>query len=274
MSPEIAHDLVGQLRAQRGQEAAPGGLAYQDARIAVGARVLHHQTGHLLAFQAHHLRAQAAGQLEVGQELVLAPVAKLQRAPRLHVQGAPLGLQGESQAPGRTDQAGRVPAGADADQQAVLRRPRRFPLLLGSQDFRFLPHPVGGLAQSQLSQGDQVRFLEEAGHGPAGLVGHVHLAFLEAPQQVLGRDVHQLDLVGLVEYRIRDRLAHRDAGDAGDDVVEAVDVLDVQGGVDGGAPFQKLLHVLPALEVSQARGVAVRQLVHQEDLRPGFQGRF
>ena len=60
----------------------------------------------------------------------------------------------------------------------------------------------------------------------------VDLAFLQPLDQVVGREVDELDRVGAVEDGIRDRLAHAHAGDLRDDVVQALDVLDVDRGVD------------------------------------------
>ena len=62
----------------------------------------------------------------------------------------------------------------------------------------------------------------------AGLLGEVDLALAQALlEQIVGRDVHQLDLVGALEHRVGHRLAYAHAGDLRDDVVEALDVLDV-----------------------------------------------
>ena len=110
---------------------------------------------------------------------------------------------------------------------------------------------VGGAAEGQFAQGDQVRLLEEVLHGPLGLVGHVDLALGEPLQQLVGRQVDELDLVGPVEDGVGHGLADHDAGDLGDDVVEALEVLDVEGGVDVDAGGQQLLDVLPALGVAE-----------------------
>ena len=70
-----------------------------------------------------------------------------------------------------------------------------------------------------------------------------------------------------VEHAVRHRLAHPDAGDLGDDVVQALEVLDVHRGPDVDAGRQQLLDVLPALRVPAAGRVAVGELVDQRQLR-------
>src|SRR5262249_3795466 len=54
-------------------------------------------------------------------------------------------------------------------------------------------------------------------------------------------------------------------GDAADDVVEALEVLDVERGVDVDAGVEQLLDVVPALGVARAFDVAVRELVDDDD---------
>ncbi len=105
----------------------------------------------------------------------------------------------------------------------------------------------------------------------------VHLAGLESRQQVVGRQVDQLDFVGLVEDPVGQRLALPHAGDLRDHVVEAFEMLHVDRGPDVDARLQQLLDVLPALGMTwrriAARDVGMRELIHQQDGRPAPQRR-
>ena len=61
---------------------------------------------------------------------------------------------------------------------------------------------------------------------PLGLLGHVHLALFEPLQQLLRREVDQLDLaVTSSSTRIRYRLVHGDAGDLGHDIAQTLQML-------------------------------------------------
>ncbi len=124
-----------------------------------------------------------------------------------------------------------------------------------------------GAAQRELPQGREIAGREEMLQGALGLMGQVDLALPQALQEVVGRDVDDLDVVGLIEDRVRHRLAHPDARDLGHHVVEALDVLDVQGRVDVDAGRQHLLDVLVALRVAAARGVGMGEFVDEGDLR-------
>ena len=111
----------------------------------------------------------------------------------------------------------------------------------------------------------------------ADLLRHVDLAGVQTREQIVGRQVDQLDLVGLVEDAIRQRLALLDAGDLRDEVVQALEVLDVQRRPDVDAGIEQLLDVLPALRMARRRlaadEVRVRELVDEQDSGPALQRR-
>ena len=125
-------------------------------------------------------------------------------------------------------------------------------------------HVLRGAAERQLAQGEEVAAAEEAVHGLARPLGQIHLPLGQALEQLLGRQVDELQLVGRVEDAVGHGLAHGHPGDPVDEVVEALEVLDVEGCVDRDPGLQQLLGVLPALGVAQARRVGVSQLVQQQ----------
>jgi hypothetical protein len=128
-------------------------------------------------------------------------------------------------------------------------------------------HPVGRAAQGQFAERDQVPFAEELLQGPGRLLRHVDPAFTQPFEQDLGRDVDQLDLVGALEHGVGHGLPHHHAGDLRHHVVQALEVLDVERGVDADAGREQLVHVLPPLGVARAGRVGVRQLVDQDQRR-------
>jgi hypothetical protein len=99
-----------------------------------------------------------------------------------------------------------------------------------------------------------------------GLVRNIDLAFAQALDEIVRRDVDQLDRIGAIEDGIRDGFAHPDAGDLRDDVVEALDVLDVHGGIDVDAMAEDFLDVEITLGMAAARRVGVSEFVDQHDL--------
>ena len=100
-----------------------------------------------------------------------------------------------------------------------------------------------------------------------GLLGNVDLSLLEALDQIVRGEIDQLDGVGAVEHGVRHGLAHAHMRDLRDDVVEALDVLDVDCRVDVDAAAQQLLDVEVALGMTAAGRVGMGELVDQHDLR-------
>ncbi len=129
---------------------------------------------------------------------------------------------------------------------------------------------IGRPAQREFAQRHQVRLAEEAFDRRADLAGHVDLALLQALQQIIRGQVDQLDLVGLVEHVVRDRLALAGARNLRDQVVQAFEVLDVERRPDIDTGVTEFRNVLPALGVAWRRlafdQVRVRQFVDQQDL--------
>ncbi len=131
----------------------------------------------------------------------------------------------------------------DADQHPLARRPRPLDGVGAHVGDHLLVDPLSGAAQGKFAQRGQVAGLEVAADGALGLLRQVDLPLLEALDEVFRGQIDDLDVVGAVDDRVRHRLAHAHAGDRGDDVVEAFDVLDVQRRVDVDAGGQQFLDV-------------------------------
>jgi hypothetical protein len=97
--------------------------------------------------------------------------------------------------------------------------------------------------------------------------GRVDLALGQPLAQLVGRQVDQFDRVGHVQQRIGHLLMHGDAGDLAHSVGAALEVLDIDRGVDVDAGLEQLEHILITLEVARAGGVGVGQFVDQHQLR-------
>ncbi len=220
-------------------------------------------TGNGERLGAQRLR-QAQG---IGQPVALL-VGQLQAAPGFDADRGPGRMQPVRQPLGVAHEAGRARILAEAHQDALARGPRtldRVGLHVGEQ---LLVDALGGAAQRQLAQRGQVSRREIMLQRTLGLPGNVDLALLQPLDQVVRREVDQFDRIRPVEHRIGHGFAHAHMRDLGDHVVEAFDVLDVDGGVDVDAARQQLLDVEIALGMTAARRIGVRQFIDQDDLRP------
>ena len=213
------------------------------------------------------LAAQRLGQPQrIGKPVALL-VGQLQAAPRLDADGGPGRVQPVRQPLGVAHQPRRARILAEANQDALARRPRagdRVGLHMGEQ---LLVDALGGPPQRQLAQRGQIARREIMLERALGLFGDVDLAFLQPLNQVVRREVDQFDGVGAVEHRIRHGLAHPHMRDLGDHVVEALDMLDIDRGVDVDAAGQQFLDVEIALRMAAAGRVGMGEFVDQRDLR-------
>jgi hypothetical protein len=95
----------------------------------------------------------------------------------------------------------------------------------------------------------------------------VDIAALQPVDDRLRSQVLQLDLVGGIHNGVRDRLPHAHPGDLVYRVVQALQMLDIQGRDHADAVVSEFLDGLPALRVPGAGDVGVGQLVHEHPLR-------
>ena len=110
-------------------------------------------------------------------------------------------------------------------------------------------------------------------HRSFRLLRHIDLTLAQAFDQVLGREIDDLDVVRLVEDAVGHRLAHPDPGDLGDDVVQALDMLDIKRREDIDAGGNYLLDIKIALGMPASRGVGMREFVDENQLRTALQDR-
>ena len=116
----------------------------------------------------------------------------------------------------------------NADQQALPCRPRRILALRLAMATHLLVDRIGGTAHGEFTQGGQISRREVVAKRALRLIGRIDLALPKALYEFVRRQVDQLDLIGALQDRVRNRLAHTHPRDTGDHVVEAFDVLHVQ----------------------------------------------
>lgn len=139
---------------------------------------------------------------------------------------------------------------ANAQQDGVAGVPDLLLTLAVAPGAHLLIDPVGGAAQRQLAQGNQVTFAKEVFDGAFGLAADINLPLVEALAKIVGREIDQHHVIGGIKERVGDGFADLHAGDAADHVVQAFQMLDVNGGKDVDSGFKKLFDVLPAFGVA------------------------
>ena len=134
--------------------------------------------------------------------------------------------------------------------------------------FELLVDLLRGAAQGQLAQRGQVALAEEVLQRLVGPAGRVDLPCLHPAEQRVGARSISSTSSASSTTRSGSVSRTRDAGDALDDVGQALQVLDVDRGddVDAGVA-QDLARPASACACARAGGVGVGQLVDQRDLR-------
>ena len=178
--------------------------------------------------------------------------------------GLPLGMADEGRPPD---------AVVDADQDALARRPGAGDRVFLHMAEQLVVDPLRGTAQRQLAQGRQVARREIVRDGALGGLAEIDLALFEPLDQVGWCQVDDLDIVGAVDDRIRHGLADADAGDLGDDVVQALNMLDVERGVDVDAARQQFLDIEIALGMAAAGRIGMGEFVDEDEGRAPRQDR-
>ncbi len=110
--------------------------------------------------------------------------------------------------------------------------------------------------------------MKKVAERPLRLCFLVYLPLIQALDQVPRLNIHKLHLVGFVEHRVGNAFLHGNAGDGGDQVVEALDMLYIDRRVNVNAVIQKLCDILIPFQVAAAVRVGMRKLVNQNELRP------
>ena len=103
-------------------------------------------------------------------------------------------------------------------------------------------------------------------------VRHVYFSVSQPLTKFFGRNVDDFDIVGTVKEGIWHGFADHHAGDLGHYVVEAFQMLNVDGGVHVHSGEEELVDILPAFGVSGFGGVRVGQFVDKDELRFSREG--
>ncbi|SQE13500.1 hypothetical protein BP312_01351 [Bordetella pertussis] len=238
----------------------------------VAAHVAGRGVDHVGAGHGLDMRAQRLGQRQRLVQPRPAGARQGRDPRRLDGDGMPLAVQLLGQPVRAAQHMLGMRVGVDTGDHGLARAPDRLDRAFVAVRAHIVVDVFGGAAQRQFAQGDQIALAEEVPAGVAGLFRHIDPALAQAAQQFVGRQVHQDDLVGGIEYRVWHGFAHAHSGDAADRLVQAFQVLDVEGGPDVDAGRQQFLDVLPALGVARPGRVGVRQFVEQQQAGPARHG--
>ena len=128
---------------------------------------------------------------------------------RLDVHREPRRVQCRREPLGSAHQDFAVAVRTEADQDTLARRPGHGDALARAIAVHRRVDALGGLAQRQFAQRDQVALAEEVLERHARALRHVDLAGVQPCEELVGRQVDELDLVGRLEHGVGHRLRWR-----------------------------------------------------------------
>ena len=271
--PGLADELVHDRAMHHLEPARPVGFADDDLGDVVRRRVGDHLFGDVAARDRDRRSAEPLGEPQKIRDAVALGVGQALRPRGLDIDCRPRHLQAIRHAPGIADQPRGTRRLADADEHPLSGRPRPRNRMRPHMRQQLLVDPLGGAAQRQLAQCGQVALREEMTNRALGLLRDIDLALVQPLDQVLGREIDDLDIVGLVEHAVGHGLAHAYPRDLGNDVVQALDMLDIEGREHVDAGGDQLLDVEIALGMPAAGRVGVSELVDQYELRAALEDR-
>jgi len=185
----------------------------------------------------------------------------------LYMYGHPFRPEHRRHPAGGTDQPDGAGVRADTDQNPFRGRPDLPDAPIAPVAFHLVVHPLGGAPQRQLPQSNQIALAKKVLPGLFRLFGQIDLAFLQALDEIVGRQIDELDFIGPVQKRVGHGLPDDDAGDLADNVVQALQMLDIDGGINGDAGIEELLDILPPLLVTGPGGIRMGQLIDDDQRR-------
>ena len=157
---------------------------------------------------------------------------------RFDIHRMPDAAKFRSQPGGGTDKLFIAATVTNAQQDGIPRMPDAFLSLQIAPGTHLVIHAIGGAAQGQFAQGNQVAFTKEVFDSAFGLACNIDFPFMQALAQIVWRQVHQHYFISGVKERIRHRFAHLNAGHAADHVVQAFKMLNIHRGEDVNPGFK------------------------------------
>jgi hypothetical protein len=124
-------------------------------------------------------------------------------------------------------------------------------------------HAIGEPQQRQFAKRAEIAYAKIVRQRRVNLVGGIDVAVGHPPPQRFGRDVDELNLLGLANDAVGNCLLLGDAGDLFDHVIDRFQVLDVDRRNDIDAGLQQLLDVLPALFVLRPGSIRMSEFVDE-----------
>ena len=239
----------------------------QNPKQIVAAGIVHDDLDRVIARERGGLGPELLGQSQALEDALTPSARQTLQGGSLDIERMPGDIVTRGETCGAANDTFAALAGTDAGEDGLTGLPHGRDRLIPPVLQHLPVDAVGGAPQGQLAQCDQIALAKKVLDRPLGLVPQIDLSLFQTLQQLVRRQIDQHHLIGGVEDVIGQRLPDPDAGDAADDVVERLQVLDVERGVGIDAGGQQFLDVLPALGVTRPGRIGVGEFIDQDEAR-------
>ncbi len=246
------------------------GFADDDLGRVVLPRIGKHVVGDALARQSNRVSAELLGQPQGLGDAIPFGLAQPLMPRCLDIERRPGSAKAVGDALGMAHELQRARLFTDADKQALAGRPGPGDGVLLHIVQHLLVDTLGGPPQRQLTQGREISGREIVLERALRLVGHIDLALAQPLNQIIGRQVDDFDLRAVYDP-VGHGFAHPHPRDLGDDIVQALQMLDIDCRVDVNAGAEQFFDIQIAFRMPRSRRIAVRQLVDEDQRRPARQ---
>ena len=121
--------------------------------------------------------------------------------------------------------------------------------------------------QSNLSKSRKFFPFKEIIHGSFRLHRLIDLPLFHSSQKIFRFNVNNLHLIRMVKHTVRNPFPHFYMGNRAHQIIQAFQMLNVNGGININPCPQKLLYVLIPLLISAAGSIGVSQFIYKNQLR-------
>ncbi len=239
----------------------------QDFRKIVAARIVDDRARNIVAGQHRRGGAQILRQFQRLQDALALRRRQPLQLRRFDIDRVPVGIELTGQPRGAADHMLGPRTRPDAGQQRRIGLPHRVDRFFDPVRLHVILDPVGGAAQRQFAQRDQIAFAEKILRRTLGLLRLIHLAGPEPRQQFIGRKIDQHHFIGFIEHGIGQGFRDADPGDAADHIVQAFQMLHIDRRIHIDAGVQQFVDILPALRMARTGRIRMREFIHQDQRR-------
>ena len=192
----------------------------------------------IIAQTGDGFRAQFAGERQIPDQSFFLFLG--QRLGSFDIGGHPPGIHGGGDPPRPANERFRIRAGADRHQQPFPGFPGSLYPVRGHGLAHVLSHLFGCDAQRDLSKRGQIFLAEKMVGRRGGAFAQIDFAVGQPLAQILGGDVHQLQIVGPIQHGIRYGFPDGCPDNLSDHIHAAFDMLNIECGINVDARIEQL----------------------------------